>query len=232
MAVLSLGAMATMYAAADTPSPPAETAAPIDDERGEPYRPSTAPESPPDAAGVAPSPAPDQAPPVERTPTDAVGVLEPSEPVSISIPGIGVDNAIMELGLEDDGTMEVPPHAPFSESQAGWYRHSPTPGQFGPSVVVGHVDSEQDGPSVFFELDTLAPGDQISIPRADGVTAVFAVDRTEQYQKDAFPTLEVFGDIDHAGLRLITCGGVFDNDEREYEDNIVVYAHLVSTHPS
>lgn len=159
-----------------------------------------------------------------------VAPLEPAEPLSIVIPALDVDAGFVELGLHDDGTVEVPPHAPLAASQVGWYRHSPTPGALGPSIVIGHVDSDRHGPSVFHGLGTLTEGDIVEVHRADGVRAVFAVTRTAQYGKDEFPTAEVYGDLDHAGLRLITCGGDFDTDRLEYDDNIVVYAELVSSH--
>jgi hypothetical protein len=179
------------------------------------------------------APAARHAPPTSgEAPAAAVEPLAPATPTSISIAGIGVDAPVMELGLHDDGSVEVPPHAPRAESKAGWYRHSPTPGEVGPSVVVGHVDSARHGPSVFFELGSLAAGDLVEVRRDDGLTAVFAVERTVQYAKDRFPLDEVYGNLDHPGLRLITCGGAFDTDRLEYEDNIVVYATLVSSHAS
>lgn len=166
------------------------------------------------------------------TVSSAAATLTPAEPQAIVIPALGVDAAVMDLGLHEDGTMEVPPHAPRPESRAGWFRHSPTPGALGPSIIVGHVDSDRHGPSVFYGLADLAEGDTIEVVRADGVTAVFAVEHTAQYGKDRFPSDEVYGNIDHAGLRLITCGGDFDTDRMEYSDNIVVYAELVDSHPS
>jgi sortase (surface protein transpeptidase) len=158
--------------------------------------------------------------------------LPTAPPLAIRIPSLEVDASVMDLGLHEDGTMQVPPHAAWATSEAGWYRHSPTPGTLGPAVVVGHVDSERHGPSVFYGLDTLAAGDRIEVERSDGLTAVFVVDRTGQYGKDELPMNEVYGDLDHAGLRLITCGGDFDRGRLEYKDNIVVYASLVSSHPT
>jgi sortase (surface protein transpeptidase) len=93
------------------------------------------------------------------------------------------------------------------------------------------VDSAEYGRGIFFELGALRPGDQITVTRADSTAAVFQVDRVESYPKDSFPTLEVYGNTDHAALRLITCGGAFDRSTRNYLDNIVAYASLVSSHP-
>ncbi|WP_233517940.1 class F sortase [Geodermatophilus marinus] len=144
-----------------------------------------------------------------------------SAPVRVQIPALGVTSRIMELGLERDGSMEVPPGA----YPVGWYGGSPNPGQLGPSVLAGHVDWEGE-PGAFYGLRELVPGDTVVIDRADGTVATFRVDRVEKYPKDDFPTEGVYGDIDHAGLRLITCGGSFDEDTGEYLDNVIVFAHL------
>jgi hypothetical protein len=181
-----------------------------------------------DPRSVAPPAAPPSPEPATATRV-APHALERSEPASIVIPALDVDAEVMELGLRDDGTMEVPPHAPRPESRAGWFRHSPTPGELGPSVIVGHVDSDRHGASVFYGLDRLADGDRVEVRRADGHTAVFEVEHVAQYGKDEFPTEDVYGNIDHAGLRLITCGGVFDPASVAYEDNIVVYARFVAS---
>ncbi len=136
---------------------------------------------------------------------------------------IGVDVDVMDLGLTDTGSLEVPPGA----FPAGWYTGSPTPGELGPSVLAGHV-SWNGTPGVFERLGELARGDEVSVVRDDGSTAVFTVERTRQYAKDAFPTSTVYGDLDHAGLRLITCGGL-DPDTGLYDDNVVVFARLTGT---
>ena len=151
--------------------------------------------------------------------------LGPSAPVSLDVPAIGVHSSLLHLGLNPDGTVEVPP---LDSPQAGWYANSPTPGEQGPAVILGHVDSARTGPGVFYDLRTMLPGDGITVGRADGTTVAFRVDQVVTYPKDSFPTAAVYGDIDHAGLRLITCGGRFDRAARSYEDNIVVYASAVS----
>lgn len=147
--------------------------------------------------------------------------LAPSRPTRVEIPAIGVDSELMDLGLAADGTMEVPP----TGYPAGWYTGAPTPGELGPAVVVGHVDWR--GPAVFHDLFALEVGDLVLVTRQDGSTATFEVTRVEQYAKVAFPTDEVYGDIDHAGLRLITCGGIFNRATGSHDDNIVVFAVLV-----
>ena len=150
-------------------------------------------------------------------------VLLRSEPVRVEIPALGLSSPVMGLGLTDDGSMEVPPGA----RPAGWYDGSPTPGELGPAVLAGHVDwAGQAG--VFAGLDQLDPGDEVRVDRVDGSTVTFTVDRVAEYAKDGFPTETVYGDVPYAGLRLITCGGAFDEDEGDYLDNVVVYARLTA----
>ena len=144
-----------------------------------------------------------------------------STPVRVRIPAIGVDSGLMALGLQSDGSLEVPPEG----FPAGWYTDAPTPGELGPAIIAGHVDWD-GAPGVFFALRDLAPGAEISVEREDGSTALFRVESVEQFPKGEFPTAAVYADIDHAGLRLITCGGSFDTEARSYSDNIVVFAVL------
>ena len=155
----------------------------------------------------------------------AGAVLPASHPVRVEIPGIDVRTSLMELGLAPDGSAEVPP--PAEADHAGWYRYSPTPGEVGPAVVIGHVDSVQ-GPAVFYRLGELSAGDPVRVAREDGSTATFTVDAVETFAKDSFPTERVYGDIDHAGLRLITCGGDYDDGAGGYQANTVVFASLVT----
>ena len=155
-----------------------------------------------------------------------VTVLPTSRPVRLTIPTIDVHTGVIDLGLKPDGTMEVPPDG----ATAGWYTESPTPGELGPAVLAAHVDWK-GAKGVFYDLRRAQPGDEVSVDRADGQTATFTVRRVEQYPKDRFPTEEVYGDVDTAQLRLITCGGDFDGQARSYRDNIVVYAELLTSRP-
>lgn len=157
-------------------------------------------------------------------------ILAASTPTRLDIPAIGVSSELLQLGLNPDRTVEVPPLG--RDSRAGWYKYSPTPGQLGPAVLLGHVDSAEYGPGVFFKLGALRPGDTLTVTRADHTAAVFRVDRVVSYPKDHFPTLAVYGNTDHAALRLITCGGKFDLSTHNYESNIVAYASLISSHPA
>ena len=165
-------------------------------------------------------------------PRPAAGpILAPAAPVSISIPAINASSPMLDLGLNKDGTVETPP-LDDPQSKAGWYTESPQPGTRGPSVILGHVDTKKYGPGIFYSLGALKPGDTIEIGRNDGTTAVFAVDAVRSYPKNAFPTEEIYGNLDNAGLRLITCGGTFDPQKGSYESNVIAFASLVSAHKS
>jgi hypothetical protein len=163
------------------------------------------------------------------TPTTAAPVeLPPSPPTRIAIPAIGVDSAVDEVGLNPDGTVQVPAPGPHYD-EAAWYTGSVTPGRSGPSVVLGHIDSAANGPSVFYRLSSLRPLDEFTITRADGRTLVYKVNSVQSYPKDAFPTTAVYGATTRPEVRLITCGGPFDSAARSYLDNTVVYANQVSS---
>ncbi|MBO3100383.1 class F sortase [Cellulomonas fengjieae] len=171
------------------------------------------------SAGATSAPAPRDVPPA--TPTRAPAMAA-SVPVRVEIPTIAVDSELMELGLQDDGTLEVPPGA----FPAGWFSGAPTPGELGPAIIVGHIDWVT-GPGVFLRLAELAVGDEVRVTRADGSVAVFRTTAVESYPKDAFPTDLVYGDLDHAGLRVVSCGGEFDRSTGHYEDNVIAFAELV-----
>ena len=150
--------------------------------------------------------------------------LRRSVPVSVDIPAIGVHSGLLRLGMNADGSIQVP-SLTTSADEAAWYKYSPTPGQIGASVIEGHVDSYQ-GPAVFFRLGALRPGDVIDVTLADGVTAIFRVTGVRDYAKAKFPARIIYGPADYAGLRLITCGGSFDWTTGHYLSSTVVFASL------
>ncbi|MFI9470147.1 class F sortase [Streptomyces sp. NPDC052492] len=169
-------------------------------------------------------------PPGTRTPAvgssaDGPRPLGRSVPVALEIPAIGVDTPVMRLGLAPDRTVEVPPIT--ADDQAGWYRHSPTPGQRGPSVLLGHVTVGAYGDGVFRHLARLRRGDGITVRLENGTAARFAVTSVRTVAKADFPTEAVYGDVDRPELRLITCGGPLEGDE--YRDNVIVFAALSAT---
>ncbi|MHA6763810.1 class F sortase [Streptacidiphilus sp. PAMC 29251] len=155
----------------------------------------------------------------------APAALARSVPERLEIPGIGVDTPVMQLGLAADGTVGVPPIE--AHSPAGWYDGSPTPGQVGPAVILGHVTVGQFGDGVFLHLSRMKAGDRITVVLKDGHSAEFAVDSVQTVAKSEFPKASVYGNVDHPALRLITCGGTRAGDGSGYTDNVVVYASLV-----
>jgi hypothetical protein len=156
--------------------------------------------------------------------------LARSMPVSVRIRAIGVDSTLLHLGLNPDGTIQVP-SLQTSAAKAAWYKYSATPGQIGSSVIEGHVDSTR-GPAVFFRLGALHPGNTIEVTLADGVTAVFRVTGVREYAKARFPARTIYGAADFAALRLITCGGAFDYATGHYLSSTVVFASLTSSRPA
>lgn len=139
-------------------------------------------------------------------------------PTGVRLPTVGIDTGTVPVGLEDDGSLEVPddPHI------SGWWSGGAAPGEPGAAVIVGHVDS-REGPGAFFRLGDLEPGERVTVEREDGTSVEFHVDRIERHPKAAFPTDAVYGQTQQPTLRLITCSGVFDRRERSYEDNTIVF---------
>lgn len=150
-----------------------------------------------------------------------------STPVELRIPAIGLTVSLSTLGLNPDGTVQVPTDV----QQPGWFRLGPSPGQEGSAVILGHVDSYQ-GPAVFFSLRSLVAGDQVDVTLVDGVTTHFKVTSVAMYLKQSFPDQQVYGPHGYSALQLVTCGGVFDRDTGHYLSNVVVYTSLVATTPA
>jgi hypothetical protein len=146
-----------------------------------------------------------------------------ARPNRIQIGAIGVSARIVPVGLAPDGSMATPRR--FSD--AGWYERGPRPGEAGPAVIAGHVDSKT-GPAVFYRLGDLNPGDLVRIVRSDGSAVRFRVEGLERWPKARFPTRRVFGATHAATLRLVTCSGAFDRATGHYLDNTIVYAVRVS----
>ncbi len=182
-----------------------------------PAAPSAAPDGAvPGAATAAPAPGPAPGP-------APVPAARPAAPLALTAPTIGVATGpLIPLGLDAAGAMEVPADA----TGTGWYVHSPAPGDTGPSVLAAHVDYG-GAPGAFARLGELRSGDPITVRRADGTDVVFVVDRVERHPKAAFPTAAVYGDTPGPELRLITCGGAFDDASGHYVDNVVAFAHRV-----
>ncbi|GAA4179919.1 hypothetical protein GCM10022252_02040 [Streptosporangium oxazolinicum] len=190
------------------------------------------------AAGQTPEVGPGglEAPLTAAAPTAAppLPVTMPPEPLKsdgvtprrLAIPKIGVLAPLMALGVDSKREIQTPPLS--RPNQAGWYKHGPIPGQQGPSVVLGHVNTKS-GAAVFSRLKEIKRGDKIKVSRSDGSLAEFTVDGVEQVSKAAFPSKRVYGNTGEATLRLITCGGVYNSKTRHYTDNIIIYATLSKT---
>jgi LPXTG-site transpeptidase (sortase) family protein len=190
------------------------------------------PQPPASAAGrlyVTPSFTTTTSTPVTRATTKPTTVttrpgLPASPPIAVTIPSVGVRSFLIHLGLNADGTVQVP----TSFDVAGWYENSVTPGQNGPTIILGHVDSTS-GPGIFFRLGALKPGDQVSVNRADDRVVTYKITAVRSYFKQQFPTLDVYGNTPTPTIRLITCGGAFDRSTGHYVSNIVAYGQLVGS---
>ena len=141
------------------------------------------------------------------------------QPVRLEIPEIGLTTAVGRLGVAADGTVEVP----SDPLLAGWFQGGPAPGQQGPAVVLGHVDSHT-GPAVFARLRELRPGAAVVVTRQDGSQVRFTVDGTLTFAKSAFPTEATYGPAPGPVLRLVTCGGDYVRGAGGYQSNVVVFA--------
>ena len=159
-------------------------------------------------------------------PPPAYPVLEPSRPTRLTIPSIKVDAPILTVGLAPDGSVGVPPLKRHNE--AGWFDQGPTPGQYGPALIVGHADT-RTGPSVFHDLGAMRPGQRVEVHRQDGTVAIFEVNSVEHFGKAKLPVDRVYGDYSRPSLRLVTCGGTWLGQKRGYSDNLIVFASLVAS---
>jgi len=140
-------------------------------------------------------------------------------PVSLAIDRLRLDGPLAELSVGENGELL----APDDPTQAGWYEAGVVPGDVGPAVIGGHVDSRR-GPGVFYRLRSLRPGDPVEVVRSDGQLARFRVTTVREVPKVEFPTVAVYGPTPRPELRLITCGGRFDRQARSYTENVVVEA--------
>jgi hypothetical protein len=170
-------------------------------------------------AVVASAPRPAAAAPSEVTFQSVQDYDAVAKPVRLRIAALKVSTSLEPLGLAEDGTIAVPKRTDV----AGWYADGPRPGQSGPAVVLGHVDS-REGPGVFIDLVTIKPGALIKVDRADHTSVTFRVTRISRVPKTKFPTDLVYAPTLDPALRLVTCGGGFDTARRSYRDNVIVFA--------
>lgn len=146
---------------------------------------------------------------------------EAPKPIGVAIAAIGINAPIVGLGvMPDTRQMEVPENV----DEVGWYRHGPSPGRPGSSVLAAHVDMYGEGPGVFFHLDRITRGDRIEVVFDDETTMTFVVTATERVPKGGLDIDSIFASDGQPLLRLVTCGGGFNRTIRSYDDNVVVTA--------
>lgn len=175
------------------------------------------------APGTAASPTRSPGSPAGSRNAKPRGTVSASDPLRVRIPSVAVQAPLTRLGLTPDGALEAPP--PEDENLAGWYADGTPPGAVGTALIAGHVDNAE-GPAVFYPLGAVQKGATVEVARRDGFVAVFTVDAVEVYVGDDFPDEKVYGPSRRPELRLITCGGTFDEKADEYTGNVVVFAHL------
>lgn len=167
-------------------------------------------------------------PPV-RKPDPAVVGLVHVRPESVSIPSIKVDSPLVDLGLNTDGTLQVP----TDFSKAGWYTAGQYPGDANgpPALIAGHID-DLHGPAVFYRLSQLHVGNHVLVHRIDGSVATFVVYRVGSFLKSQFPAASIYAKTTRPELRLITCTGQFDRHAGSYLSDFVAFARLSVPHAS
>ena len=143
------------------------------------------------------------------------------DPIRVQIPAIAVSAPVIPLGLNPDGSLEVP--VDFADT--GWFTSGPEPGERGAALIAGHFDSVS-GPGVFYRLRALRPGDDIAVVVKGGSAVHFTVRSMRQVSKSNFPTRLVYRQTARPSLRLITCEGAFDQSTGHYVDNLIVFATL------
>lgn len=158
-----------------------------------------------------------------KAPQPLVKVLGRSEPTELRVNRVAIKASLISVGLELDGSTKIPDEYGL----AGWYNLAPTPGEAGPAIIVGHVDNWQRGPSIFWRLHEVIPGDIVEVDRADNGTIKFRVDEVKQFPRHNLPVEKIYGDIDYAGIRIMTCGGTFDSQAQEYDQNTIVFGTLI-----
>jgi hypothetical protein len=179
------------------------------------------PHQPPSLPRTAPSAAPSAS--ALLVPPKVAAAIPRSIPVEIEIPSINVDAKIIPVGTDSSGALETPPLSGPQSYDAAWWDGGATPGQDGPSIIVGHIDSAAEGPLVFWNLHELVPGQAVEVTLADGAQVWFNVVGSQQVSKTDFPTQQVYGPTPWPTLRLITCTGDFDPQTGHYDDNLIVY---------
>jgi sortase (surface protein transpeptidase) len=165
-----------------------------------------------------------QHPPATEAPTVTTAASSPAAPaaavtpVEIRIPAIALAAPLIQLGVQTSGELEVPQ----DYNQVGWYKYGSIPGQPGPAVFAGHLDSPT-APAIFYRLRELQPGHAVEVTLSDGSTVRFKVTKSASFSQDQFPTDAVYGQTPQPEIRLITCDGLFNDRDHRYSNNLVVF---------
>lgn len=192
--------------------------------------PSTVDDGSTSTSTVAPTPSPAPTPTLPPVTVSAAGIDDvdlsaPAAPTSVRLPSIGVDAAIVPVGVDPDGSMTIPEDV----STVGWYRWGAAPGSDDGTVVLsGHVDSRTQGRGAFFDLRIVEVGDEVTVTDEDGTTTTWQVTGRRTFQKESLPITDLFRRDGGRRLVLITCGGDFDRAARSYDSNVVVEAQPVT----
>ena len=147
----------------------------------------------------------------------------PRPPGRLIIRSIGVNAAVVPVGVDSTGAMA----APTQSADTAWYKFGPSPGDAGDAVIDGHLDWYDTPRAVFFSLKDLHNGDDIEVQRVDGVSHHFRVTSVTSVAYNAtVPGL--FTKSGPPRLSLITCGGQWDMRLGMYLQRVVVDSSLVN----
>lgn len=180
----------------------------------------------PDAGTIPDATAP--RPPVAPTPTTpeatrSTGRMTPighRRPVALHIPSLRIDAKVVPVSVGQDGALGVPD----DPSRVGWWAKGPAPGDpTGTAVIDGHVDSAATGPGALFHLRDIKVGAEVVVD-AQGGPIHFRIAATREYAKASLPWQKIFDQSVRGRLVIVTCGGEFNSQTRNYLDNIVAYA--------
>lgn len=148
-----------------------------------------------------------------------------SPPARVIVESLGIDMPVEPHGLEPDGQMSLP-ESPFD---AAWYEFGSAPNsRTGNTIIAAHVDDRVEGVGPFARLRTVPVGTVVSVIDEDGVRHTYEVRSVEKLDKGAVPWQRYFQTFGPERLVLVTCGGDFVEEIRNYTDNYIVTAEKVS----
>ena len=142
-------------------------------------------------------------------------------PRRVSVPTLGVAAPVVPTGVTGAGNAQIPRDGDV----VGWYEFGAAPGDSrGSAVLIGHRDTEAEGPGALFELDQLRPGARIIVSRS-GESLRYEVVSLRSTEKSGLPDA-LFRRTGPHQLVLITCGGPYIADAGGYQDNLFAIAVL------